>query len=315
MLLTKTGKASAAGQSTQVEAVFYLLKTTEGGSSSKKWRIDFIQSRLLHFIKITQIYHKENHQQSHYCQRGLYRTARREWGNTNWSFHVSVFYCIFRGLNSPNRFGLITLRSDTCICCGDLGGTDDECVCVCFHSSPRRSVMEIWSQTATEGSSVITRVSLRRWMRAHTAADETDRDLKGKWRKAQQEVKLFCSLTLLQVLWQSRSHVSSSDMTNTKATERNPAPFLSCLIPAAEHSPGRHGYSSFLPGSLPMHRLWHFSSPRFLLVLCLSVCPPLFLRLCSLSSPTGIAISFLGPFWVVERLYSPPRERLPWLIK
>lgn len=48
---------------------------------------------------------------------------------------------------------------------------------------------------------------------------------------------------------------SSSDVTKTKATGFNPALFLSCLFPAAEHSPGRHGYLSFLPRSLPMHRL------------------------------------------------------------
>lgn len=130
VLMTKTGKASAAGQSRQVGTVFYLLKTTEGGSSSEKRRIDFIQSKLLRLFKITQIHHKENHQQSHYCQRGLYKTAWWEWGNINWSFHVSVFYCIFRGLNSPNRFRLITLHSETWICCCELDGTDDECVCV-----------------------------------------------------------------------------------------------------------------------------------------------------------------------------------------
>lgn len=91
------------------------------------------------------------HTSDHYSDREAFLKVQSKGEKTPLSPSMPPSFILsFWGLNSPNRFCLITPCSDTCISCCELGGADDG-VCVFIHPT-QVSMMKIWAQTAVGGS-------------------------------------------------------------------------------------------------------------------------------------------------------------------
>lgn len=145
---------------------------------------------------------------------------------------------------SHNRFCLIKLQSHACVC-EPCGTSDDVFARVCvrlFIPSAFRDGNLITN--GCQGSHKpnpnpplfeIMRMELT-WMSASPHSQESRR----KGRRQQQEVKVL-------------QPCLKSGYDNDHGNRMQPCSLS--LFPAAEHSPGRHGYFSFLPRSLSKHRL------------------------------------------------------------